>query len=119
VPAGACGLAVIFYALFFRTLDHGTRKTTLLLTLPFASATVTSPVVAPVGTVVVISEFEATLNVAGTPLKETLVAPFRFVPGTGQRTSTHRHRCVSAAQHHGLDTPQQGGTCCAEERCWQ
>ena len=38
------------------------------------------PVVAPVGTVVVISDFDFTVNVAAVPLKVTLVAPVRLVP---------------------------------------
>jgi hypothetical protein len=41
---------------------------------------VTVPVFAPLGTVVVISVAETTLNVAAVPSKLTLVAPFRFVP---------------------------------------
>ena len=40
----------------------------------------TLPVVAPVGTVVVISELEATLKTAALPLKLTLLAPVRLVP---------------------------------------
>lgn len=40
----------------------------------------TLPVVAPVGTVVVIKEAETTLKTAAVPLKVTLVAPVRSVP---------------------------------------
>jgi hypothetical protein len=42
--------------------------------------TSTVPVVAPAGTVVVISEGETTVNAAGVPLKVTLLAPVRSVP---------------------------------------
>jgi len=38
------------------------------------------PLVAPLGTVAVSSEPETTVNVAGVPLKLTLVVPVRFVP---------------------------------------
>lgn len=47
--------------------------------MPFGVVTTTVPVVAPVGTLVVISIFDA-LKVAGVPLKVTLVAPFRLFP---------------------------------------
>ena len=40
----------------------------------------TVPVVAPVGTVVVISDGDRTVNAAAAPLKLTLVAPVRLVP---------------------------------------
>jgi hypothetical protein len=63
--------------------DYGaTRKTTLLTSVPLGVVTRTRPVVAPAGTVVVISEAETTVNVAGVPLKVTLVAPVRLVPRT-------------------------------------
>jgi hypothetical protein len=42
--------------------------------------TLTGPVVAPLGTVVVISVLETTLKVAALPLKVTLVAPVRLLP---------------------------------------
>lgn len=42
--------------------------------------TSTVPVVAPAGTVVVISDAETTVNVAAVPLKVTPVAPFNDVP---------------------------------------
>jgi len=42
--------------------------------------TCTRPVVAPVGTVAVISVGAVTLNVAATPLNVTLVAPLRLDP---------------------------------------
>ena len=42
--------------------------------------TVTLPVVAPVGTVVLISVPETTVKAASVPLKLTLVEPVRFVP---------------------------------------
>ncbi len=38
------------------------------------------PLVAPIGTVVVISVAETTVNVAGVPLKVTLVVPLRLLP---------------------------------------
>src|ERR1019366_10127521 len=57
-----------------------TRKDTLLESVPLGVTTLTSPVVAPAGTVVVISEPETTVKVAAAPLKLTLVAPVRLVP---------------------------------------
>src|SRR6202451_630414 len=59
---------------------YGTRNATLLDSVPPAVTTLTVPVVAPVGTVVVISELETTLKVAAVPLKVTLVAPVSLVP---------------------------------------
>jgi hypothetical protein len=62
-------------------LLYGIWNATLLSSVvPVKVVTVTVPLVAPVGTVVVISEAETTLNVAAVPLKLTAVAPFRFVP---------------------------------------
>ena len=52
----------------------------LLLSVPLGVTTFTGPVVAPAGTVVVISELDTTLNLAAVPLKVTLVAPLRSVP---------------------------------------
>ena len=61
--------------------SHGvTRNFVLLLSVPLGVVTSTVPVVAPVGTVVVISDFDTTLNVAAVPLNVTLVAPLRLVP---------------------------------------
>jgi hypothetical protein len=40
----------------------------------------TVPVVAPTGTVVVISDFETTVKAAAVPLKVTLVLPVNSVP---------------------------------------
>ena len=57
-----------------------TRKTTLLFSVFLGVVTVTKPVVAPLGTVVLISDFETTVNIAVVPLKVTLVALFKFVP---------------------------------------
>lgn len=57
-----------------------TRNTTLLLSVPAGVTTVTLPVVAPAGTVVVISELDTTVNVAAVPLKLTLVVPVRLFP---------------------------------------
>jgi len=53
----------------------------LLFSVLLGVVTVTKPVVAPVGTVVVMSERETTVNTAAVPLKLTLVAPVRPVPG--------------------------------------
>ena len=44
------------------------------------AVTVTVPVVVPVGTVVVISVPETTVNVAGVPLNATAVVPVKFDP---------------------------------------
>jgi hypothetical protein len=57
-------------------------------TVPVGVTTWTVPVVAPTGTVVVISEGRRTVNVADTPLKVTPFAPVRFVPkiSTGHPT---------------------------------
>jgi hypothetical protein len=52
----------------------------LLDSVPLGATTLTAPVVAPVGTVVVISVAETTVNVAAVPLNVTLVAPVRSVP---------------------------------------
>jgi len=52
----------------------------LLLSMRLGMVTSTVPVVAPVGTVVVISDSETTVKVAALPLKLTLVAPVRSVP---------------------------------------
>ena len=62
------------------TASYGTRKGTLLESVPSGVTTWTVPVVAPVGTVVLISEAETTSKAAPVPLKLTLVAPVRFVP---------------------------------------
>ena len=59
---------------------YGTRKGTVLESVPLSVATWTFPVVAPAGTVVVISELETTVNTAAVPLKVTLVAPVRSLP---------------------------------------
>jgi hypothetical protein len=48
--------------------------------VPPAVATVTSPLVAPAGTAVLIAEPEFAVIVASVPLKLTPVAPVRFVP---------------------------------------
>jgi hypothetical protein len=55
-------------------------KGQLLDSVPPVVTTWTLPVVAPVGTVAVISELETTLKTAGVPLKLTLVEPVRLVP---------------------------------------
>jgi hypothetical protein len=59
---------------------YGTLKETLLKSVPVGVTTLTVPVVAPVGTVVVISELEATSKAAAVLLKLTLVAPVKLVP---------------------------------------
>jgi hypothetical protein len=56
-----------------------TPKYTLLESVPVGVTTWTEPVVAPVGTVVVISVFDTTVKTATTPLKLMLVvAPVRL-----------------------------------------
>src|ERR1039457_3674944 len=59
---------------------YGTRNDTLLKSVPLGVTTWTSPVVAPAGMLVVISELDTTVKVAALPLKLTLVAPVRLVP---------------------------------------
>ena len=61
-------------------IDCVTRKGTLLDSVRLGVFTFTGPVVAPTGTVVVISEFETTWNKAAVPLKVTLVVPVRLFP---------------------------------------
>jgi hypothetical protein len=53
---------------------------TLLFNVPVGVTTSTSPVVAPVGTIALMTVETLTLNSAETPLKVTLVAPVRPVP---------------------------------------
>ena len=53
---------------------------TLLFRVPSCVTTLTLPVVAPLGTVAVISELDKTLKAAAVPLNVTLVAPAKFVP---------------------------------------
>ena len=53
---------------------------TLLESVLPGVTTLTSPVVAPAGTVVVISELDTTVKLAAMPLNVTLVAPVRLVP---------------------------------------
>src|SRR5882762_8572253 len=57
-----------------------TRNFLLLFSVPPGVVTTTGPVVAPVGTVAVISELDTTVNAAAVPLNVTLVAPVRLVP---------------------------------------
>jgi hypothetical protein len=57
-----------------------TVKLALEVALPFGVVTVTLPVVAPVGTVVVICVALATVKDAEVPLNASAVAPVRFVP---------------------------------------
>ena len=54
----------------------------MLLSVFVGVVTLTKPVVAPVGTVVLISVLERTVNVAGVPLKVMLVEPVRLFPRT-------------------------------------
>jgi hypothetical protein len=60
--------------------DFAITKGTLLVSVPPGVVTATEPLVAPVGTLVVISELEITVNAAAVPLKVTPVAPVRSVP---------------------------------------
>jgi len=62
------------------TYGSRTLNGTLLESKPIGVITFTVPVVAPAGTVVVISEFETTLKTVAVPLKLTLVVPVRSVP---------------------------------------
>jgi len=55
-------------------------KGTLLWSFPVGVITLTGPVVAPLGTVVVISEAETMVNLASRPLNLTFVTSVRFVP---------------------------------------
>ena len=57
-----------------------TRKFTLLVSVPLGVVTWTMPVMAPRGTVVVISVLETTLKTAAAPLNVTLVVPFNLFP---------------------------------------
>src|SRR5580658_2819029 len=59
---------------------YGTRKLTLLVSVRLGVVTFTLPVVAPMGTVAVISDPETTVNAAAAPLKVTPVASVRSVP---------------------------------------
>ena len=52
---------------------YGTVKLPLLVRVLLGVTTTTEPVVAPVGTVVVISELETTVNVAAVPLNVTVL----------------------------------------------
>ena len=52
----------------------------MLLRVLVVVVILTVPELAPTGTVVLISDFETTVNIAVVPLKVTLVAPFKFVP---------------------------------------
>jgi hypothetical protein len=56
------------------------RKLTLLCSVPWAVTTSILPLVAPAGTLVVICDGETTVNVAGVPLKVTLVEPVNALP---------------------------------------
>jgi hypothetical protein len=55
-------------------------KLLLLVSLPFGVVTTTGPVVAPEGTVAVISVLDTKVNAAAAPLNVTLDAPVIFVP---------------------------------------
>lgn len=57
-----------------------TAKLLVLVAVPIGVVTLTMPVIAPFGTVVVIAVSEPTLNVAFTPLNLTLVAPVKLAP---------------------------------------
>jgi hypothetical protein len=74
---------------------YGTWKDTLLESVPLGVTTLTSPVVAPAGTVVVISELDTTVNWAAVPLKVTLVAPVRLVPRMLTAAPAPEAGCVS------------------------
>jgi hypothetical protein len=59
---------------------YGTVKATLLESAALGVTTSTVPLVAPVGTVVVIKYLDTTVNVAAMPSNVTLVAPVRLLP---------------------------------------
>lgn len=59
-----------------------TRNFGLLFSVPVGVLTVTTPVLAPLGTVVVKYVSETTVKVAATPAKETFVAPVKPCPNT-------------------------------------
>jgi len=56
--------------------------------VPLGIVTSTLPLVAPAGTVVVISVAETIVNIVGAPLKVTLVVPARLVPKMSTRCPT-------------------------------
>jgi hypothetical protein len=60
--------------------SYGTMKGTLLESVLPIVTTLTSPVVAPEGTVVVISELDTTVNVSAVPSKPKLVAAVSLAP---------------------------------------
>ncbi len=57
-----------------------TGKFSLLVNVRLGVVTLTLPVIAPLGTLVLISVLETTVNVAAVPLKVTLVEPSRLFP---------------------------------------
>ena|SRR5438445_30300 len=57
-----------------------TRNLTLLVRVPVGVVTVTNPVVAPAGTVVIRKVFDRIVNVAGVPLNFTLLVPVNPPP---------------------------------------
>src|SRR5579871_132279 len=65
-----------------------TTNAALLVTAPLDLVTEILPVVAPVGTVVVINVADATVKVAGVPLKLTAVAPVNPLPRIKTRAPT-------------------------------
>jgi hypothetical protein len=60
--------------------NYRTVYTVWVLSTPFGVVTTTTPVVAPLGTVVVISVSDTTSNVAAVPLKVTSVVPVSLFP---------------------------------------
>ena len=60
-----------------KSLYGSTWKGTLLLSVPLGSVTMISPLLAPTGTCVKMSEAERSVNIAGVPLNVTLVAPVK------------------------------------------
>src|ERR1700733_15909002 len=59
---------------------HGNQNDTLLVSVPLGVTTWTLPLLAPAGTVAIISVLETTVKTAPAPLKLTPVAPLRLVP---------------------------------------
>ncbi len=97
-----------------------TRKTAMLESVPLGVTTWTFPLLAPAGTVVVISEGETTVKTAAVPVKLTLVALVRLVPRilTGcSHLAEGRPHFHKRAQTHGQaeNGAVAGGT--ARKRC--
>ena len=94
----------------------------LLVNTPPVVTTLTLPVVAPLGTVVAISEGETTVKTDAVPLNVTLLAPVRSVPRTFTTAPAFPEVvCVSTNDPSPIDrvnTAPQGTLwmmCCARQ----